>query len=629
VVGVLAAPAAATGRRPLPVATAARSGAPAARHVTSRHACAAPKRADLLSCFALVRTDLPVRTADASGTPAGYGPADLQAAYALPSSSAGSGMTVAVVDAFDYPSAEADLAAYRSQYGLPACTTANGCFRKADEHGGTSYPAPDPGWASEAALDIDMVSAVCPNCHIMLMEATQPSVVDLGTAVNTAVSLGAVAVSNSYGGPENAAETGVDWYFNHRGVAITVSAGDSGYGVDYPASSSYVTAVGGTSLVRSSSRRGWMESAWNHTGSGCSAYESKPTWQTDSGCARRAVADVAAVADPATGVAAYDTYRASGWQVFGGTSVSAPIIAGVYALAGGPATAAYPSSYPYSHTSSLNDITVGTNGNCATGYLCMAGVGYDGPTGSGAPNGISAFASGSPVAVTNPGNQSATVGTPVSLQMRGTGTAGCTLSYRANGLPPGLSIAPLSGLISGTPTVPGTSAVTVTATDCTSASGSASFGWTVNSGGVDTSITNGGFEAGGLSGWTSTGRTSVTASGWHSGLYAAMVGSILASGDSSIGQTFRAADGSSTLSFWYDVTCPDTVTYDWATAALRDNTTGTSTTVLPMTCVSNSGWRQVSSAITAGHSYTLTLTSHDDNYPADPTYTLYDDVTVH
>ncbi|HYS34640.1 MAG TPA: putative Ig domain-containing protein [Pseudonocardiaceae bacterium] len=615
VVGVLAIPA------------DARSGVVRTHQVTSRHACAAPKRPDLLSCFALVRTDLPVRPADAAGTPAGYAPQDLQSAYALPSSSAGAGLTVAVVDAFDYPGAESDLATYRAQYGLPPCTTANGCFRKADEHGGTSYPAPDAGWAAEAALDIDMVSAICPNCHITLMEATQPSVVDLGTAVNTAVSLGAVAVSNSYGGPENSAQVGADWYFDHRGVAITVSAGDSGYGLLYPASSSHVVAVGGTSLIRSSGGRGWTESAWNRTSSGCSAYESKPVWQADSGCVRRAVADVAAVADPATGVAVYDTYRTTtGWQVFGGTSVSAPIIAGVYALAGRPAGTGYPSSYPYSHPSALNDVTVGTNGTCAVGYLCTAGAGYDGPTGSGTPNGITAFGM---VTVTDPGNQSSTVGIPVSLQIRATSTPGCTLSYHAVGLPAGLSIATLSGLISGTPTVTGTSAVTVTATDCTGASGSASFGWTVNSGGTGTSITNGGFETGGLSGWVSTGLTGVTTTARHSGSYATIVGSMLASRDSSISQTFRAADGSTTLSFWYDVICPDTLTYDWATATLRDNSTGMVTRVLPMTCVSNSGWRQVDSAIAAGHSYTLTLTSHDDGYPADPTYTLYDDVTVH
>ncbi|HEY3605853.1 MAG TPA: putative Ig domain-containing protein, partial [Pseudonocardiaceae bacterium] len=529
--------------------------------------------------------------------------------------------TVAVVDAFDYPSAAADLAVYRAQYGLPACTSANGCFRKVDEHGGSAYPAPDTGWAQEAALDVDMVSAVCPNCHIVLVEAVQPSVMDLGIAVNTAVSLGVVAVSNSYGGPENPAETGADSYFNHRGVAITVSAGDGGYGVDYPASSRYVTAVGGTSLVRASNGRGWTESAWNRTGSGCSAYESKPSWQTDRGCAHRSVADVAAVADPATGVAVYDSYSTGGWHVFGGTSVSAPVIAGVYAMAGPPAPAAYPAAYPYARPSSLNDVTVGANGTCASAYLCTAGVGYDGPTGSGTPNGVAAFTGGNTVTVTNPGNQSSAIGTPVGLQLRATG---CGLSYHAAGLPPGLSIAPLNGLVSGTPTTTGTSTVTVTVTDCTGASGSVSFSWTV----VGISIANGGFETGDLSGWTSTGLTGVTPTG-HSGAYAAMIGSILPSGDSSISQTFRAADGSSTLSFWYDITCPDTVTYDWATATLRDNSAGTSTTVLPMTCVPQSGWRQVTSAVTPGHSYTLTLTSHDDDYPGDPTYTLYDDVTIH
>jgi subtilase family serine protease len=620
VIGALATPAA---------AAPARSGHGPPEPAASRHACAAPARADLLSCFALVRTDLPIRPADARGTPAGYGPRDLQDAYALPSSSTGFGLTVAVVDAFDYPSAESDLAIYRAQYGLPACTTANGCFRKVDEHGGTSYPAADPGWSQEAALDIDMVSAICPNCRILLMEATQPSVVDLGTAVNTAVSLGAVAVSNSYGGPENAAETGVDGYFNHRGVAITVSSGDSGYGVEYPASSRYVTAVGGTSLIRSTTGRGWTESAWKGASSGCSAYESKPSWQTDSGCTRRAVTDVAAVADPATGVAVYDSYRTNGWQVFGGTSVSAPIIAGVYALAGVPAAATYPAAYPYSHTSSLHDITVGSNGTCVLSYLCTAGVGYDGPTGLGTPGGVAAFANGSPVTVTNPGNQSTTVGTVAGLQMQATGTAGCTLSYLAGGLPSGLSIGSLSGLISGTPTMVGTSAVMVTVTDCTGASGSASFVWTVNSGGTNTSITNGGFETGDLTGWTPTGLAGVTAARQHSGAYVAIVGSVLPSGNSSIGQTFRAAGGSTTLSFWYDVSCPDTVAYDWATATLRDNTAGMSATLLPMTCVPDSGWRQVTSAVTAGHSYTLTLISHDDYNAMDPTYTLYDDVTVH
>ena len=607
---------------------AAATEAPSAHKATSQRACAISKRSNILSCFALVRTDLPVRPAGATGTPAGYGPQDLQGAYALPSTGAGSGMTVAVVDAFDDPNAESDLATYRAQYGLPACTSTNGCFRKVDGSGGTAYPAPDPGWAAESALDIDMVSAVCPNCHILLVEAAAPTIVALGTAVNTAVGLGAVAVSNSYGGPENIAETAADPYFNHPGVAITVSSGDTGFGTEYPASSRYVTAVGGTSLIRSSGGRGWAESAWNHSGSGCSAYEPKPSWQNDSGCARRTIADVAAVADPATGVAAYDTYQASGWQVFGGTSVSAPIVAGVYALAGSPAAGTYPSSYPYSHASSFNDITVGATGNCDSSYLCTAGVGYDGPTGWGTPNGTGGFIGGSPVMVTNPGNQSTVVGTPASLQIRATDAAGCTLSYHASGLPAGLSIGTVSGQISGTPTVVGVSVVTVTATDCVGAAGSASFGWTVTSGGANTSITNGGFETGDLTGWTPAGVVSVTTARRHSGSDAAMIGSTSPSGTSWIAQTFRAATGSSALSLWYDVVCPDTVAYDWATATLRDNTTAVTTTVLPMTCVPDSGWRQVTSALIAGHSYTLTLISHDDYAPGDPTYTLYDDVSV-
>jgi subtilase family serine protease len=330
----------------------------------------------------------------ASSGPTGHGPADLQAAYNLPTGTAGTGMTVALVDAYDYPNAEKDLGVYRAQFGLPPCTTANGCFKKVNQNGAASpLPRANSSWSQEAALDIQMVSAICPNCKIILVETKSASMTDLGTGVNAAVALGANAVSNSYGGGESASDTSTydPTYFHHPGVMITVSAGDSGYGVQYPAASQYVTAVGGTSLSKSSNARGWTETVWNGSGSGCSAYDPKPSWQTDTGCAKRSVADVSAVADPNTGVSVYWTTKGSGgWLVFGGTSVASPIIAAVYALAGNDASLNYGSN-PYAHTSSLNDVTSGSNGSCGGSYLCTAGTGYDGPTGLGTPNGTGAF----------------------------------------------------------------------------------------------------------------------------------------------------------------------------------------------------------------------------------------------
>lgn len=285
----------------------------------------------------------------AAASPTGYGPSDLQDAYGLAdaASSNGSGETIAIVDAYDDPNAAADLAKYRSYYGLPACTVASGCFKKVSQTGSTtSLPSADSGWAEEESLDLDMASAVCPNCKILLVEATSASMTNLGKAVNEAVTLGAKFVSNSYGGSESSSDTSYDTsYFKHAGVAITVSAGDEGYGAEYPAASRYVTSVGGTALSTSSNSRGWTEKVWNTsstegTGSGCSAYDAKPTWQTDTGCAKRTVSDVSAVADPATGVSVYDSYGVTaGWYTFGGTSASSPIIAAVYALAGTPAAA--------------------------------------------------------------------------------------------------------------------------------------------------------------------------------------------------------------------------------------------------------------------------------------------------
>ena len=330
----------------------------------------------------------------AGSAPAGWHPADLQAAYNLDPTQ-GSGQTVAIVDANDDPSAESDLAFYRSFFGLPACTTANGCFRKVNQRGNPTLPAANGGWAEEISLDLDMVSAVCPRCNILLVEGDTGSALDLGFAVNTAVRLGATEVSNSYGyrgTPKGRQALSV--FYDHPGVPITVSSGDNGYGIpanEIPAAYETVTAVGGTSLFRAANNRGFRETTWDGSGSSCSFYGRKPKWQTDAGCAKRTVSDVAAVADPATGVTVYDTFHGDpGFEVFGGTSVSSPIIAAVYALAGNGA-AIDDASYAYSHSSALFDITRGANGTCSPSYLCTAGPGYDGPTGLGTPNGTGAF----------------------------------------------------------------------------------------------------------------------------------------------------------------------------------------------------------------------------------------------
>src|SRR3954454_3226483 len=320
--------------------------------------------------------------------PSGYGAPDIQSASKLPSSTAGAGQTTAIVDAFDDATAERDLGQYRSFYGLPACTTANGCFRKVNQTGGSLPPAPSPDWALEISLDLDMVSAVCPNCHILLVEANTNLDSDLYAAEDTAARLGANAISNSWGGDESTDETANDVHFNHPGIAITASSGDNGFGVSYPASSPFLTAVGGTALTRdASTARGWTEAAWSGAGSGCSAFEPKPSFQTDTGCARRTVADVSAVADPDTGV---NVLFGGVWVTVGGTSASSPIIASVYALAGNTASA-NGASLPWANPGALFDVTSGSNGACAPSYLCTGAPGYDGPTGLGTPNGVGDF----------------------------------------------------------------------------------------------------------------------------------------------------------------------------------------------------------------------------------------------
>ena len=421
-------------------------------------------------------------------TPAGYSPAELQSAYnlALASAAAGRGETVAVVDAYDDPDAAADLAIYRAHYGLPAC--GSGCFSQVNQEGQAS---PLPAASGQHRLGHRGVAGPrhgvgdLPELpHPAGGGETAPSPT-WAQAVNAAVALGARFVSNSYSAAEFAGETAADSaYYDHPGVAVTAAAGDSGYGVGYPAASGYVTSVGGTALTRDpAAARGWSETAWNSgsgaTGSGCSAYEPKPSWQADAGCSHRTDNDVAADADPDTGAAIYDSYDQGGWLEVGGTSEATPdhrrdLRPGRPASAGSD-----PAEYPYQHTAALDDVTSGSDGSCGGSYLCTARPGYDGPTGWGTPDGTGAFqAVDHSVTVASPGNRHSRAGkksTPLAIAARDSGSAQ-PLRFTASGLPAGLSISP-GGVISGTPKARGYYAVRVYATDATGMTGSASFRW--------------------------------------------------------------------------------------------------------------------------------------------------------
>ena len=417
-----------------------------------------------------------------AGAPAerAYGliPQDLHGAYALPAGPAAP-QTVAIVDAYNDPTAEQDLKVYSEEFGLPECTTANGCFKKVNQKG-EAKPLPFPkttaelkkarlegspqeveeaeeaeGWSLEISLDVQTVHAVCQTCHILLVEANSPFDSDLYPAENTAAALGANEISNSWGGRE----LEEDGAFNHPGVVITASAGDFGYlewlgpnaksrgFVEYPASSPHVVAVGGTRLHLEAGGAYGGETVWNDGGEkagkregqgagggGCSKLFSAPSWQLDAsswpavGCGTtRAVADVSADADPYTGVAVRDSTgieceqgpeSARHWCTIGGTSLAAPIIAAVYALAGGAHGVPYPAQTLYEKAPpALHDVTQGSNGectkpfeapsgksgctaaeeaalSCSSAAICLAGSGYDGPTGVGTPNGIGAFEPG-------------------------------------------------------------------------------------------------------------------------------------------------------------------------------------------------------------------------------------------
>ncbi len=349
--------------------------------ITFKHACAAVPTG-FAQCLALVAmskgSSQPLSVVPNANPPGGgppYAPANFHNAYNLPTTAPGT-PTVAIADAYNNPNLASNLATYRSQWGLPACTQSNGCLKIVNQTGGSRLPSNNSGWGLEESLDLDMVSAICENCHILLVEANTPSNANLGTAVNEAVRLGAIAVSNSYGENEFSGESSsCSSYYQHNNVAVTASTGDNGPGVSYPAVCPYASGIGGTTLNSNGS-----ETAWSGSGGGCSAYIGRPSWQSSSvtGCGNRAVADVSADADPNTGAYVYDTYGYGGWLEVGGTSESSPIIASVFALAGNVSSTTYPASLPWQRYTSGCLFKVG-------------GVQYAYQTGLGSPDGTGCF----------------------------------------------------------------------------------------------------------------------------------------------------------------------------------------------------------------------------------------------
>ncbi len=356
---------------------------------------------------------------EGGGEKGGYAPTELRSAYRIPATApTPANLTIAIVDSYGDKSAESDLAKYREKYGLPACTHAGGCFSKVNRKGEeANYPPAQSevsgsqnkelvkGWEGETSVDLDMASAACGQCHILLVQAGEPSVEELAAGENVAASLGAKVISNSYGEPEGECSECESYAsdYDHPGVEILASAGDRGYDNDYekqsspsfPATAPYVVAVGGTSLKKAAGARGWTESVWNEksrelgTGGGCSLTEPKPVWQKDKGCTKRTDNDVAAVGACETPVSVYSTAY-SGWEDFCGTSVASPLVAGIMAHASEHIRSEGAHGF-YEDPASVFAVTTGTNGTCSVEYLCNAAKsesGYNGPTGLGTPDGV-------------------------------------------------------------------------------------------------------------------------------------------------------------------------------------------------------------------------------------------------
>jgi subtilase family serine protease len=331
----------------------------------------------------------PIRILRQASTPTGTTPAQMVVAYGfsqLPNQ--GAGQTIALIDAYDDPNIESDLGVFDTEFGLPACTTDNGCFTKVYASG--KQPTGNPSWGVEISLDVEWAHAIAPQAKIVLVEASNAFNFALYNAVDAGVSSGASVVSMSWGGGESSSETRHDRHFNVPYVTFLASSGDDGYGVNYPAASPYVVGVGGTTLTIQSNGTYVSETAWSGSGGGISAYEPQPQYQAGVvNSTFRAVPDVAYDADPNTGVPVYDSYGYGGWVQVGGTSMAAPEWGALFAIVNSmraaeskaPINGALP--YLYALTADLHDVITGSNGSC--GQLCTAGPGYDEVTGNGTP----------------------------------------------------------------------------------------------------------------------------------------------------------------------------------------------------------------------------------------------------
>lgn len=405
---------------------------------SSRPVCGSPSKGSARCHAHVITNSNGAPLAGSSPSASSFGPVQFHTAYNLPCTPGGTTQsvcatpstfgpqTIAIVDAYNDPTVENDLNVYSAQYSLPSCTKTNGCLTVVNQSGGSTLPATDGNWSLEISLDVQTAHAICQTCKLLLVEANSSSISNLATAVNTAAALGATSISNSYGASEFLGETSYDSSYNHPGVAVTVSAGDSGYGAEYPASANTVVAVGGTTVQLATDNTYVSEAVWSDTGSGCSKYETANTWQThlsnwsQTSCGtERAIGDVSADADPNTGAAVYDStsYNGStGWWQVGGTSLSSPLIASVYALSGvQPNTNAVSTLYANFSSANFHDVTSGNNGNCSS-TMCNATTGYDGPTGLGTPNGLLGFTTTTSGSTPTPTNTPTPTATPVDTQ---------------------------------------------------------------------------------------------------------------------------------------------------------------------------------------------------------------------